>query len=151
MRLENSRKQAYTGKLSLAELRALFTDVVRARLTRYVGAGVLSFVIEYASFLAFFYILGVEVKLANIASVAISLTVNFTISKNYVFGGLGSGKVKRQFSLYLVLVAVNLTVSTLLVSTLVHDKVPGFLAKPGTSLLIATWNYIVYQRIIFVD
>ena len=124
--------------------------VIKARLVRYILSGILSFIIENSTFLILYYPLHLEVKLANVISICVALTVNFFVSKYYVFEDKASLiYAKKQFVKYTALVAVNLFISTVIVSTLVHHGLKGYLAKPMVTVVIAAWTYIAYKKLVF--
>lgn len=128
----------------------IFKKIAHIRIARYIASGILSFIVEYGVFLVLFYLLGLEVKISNILSVSVALLVNFFVSKNYVFvSNSYSKKTSHQFLAYVALVLTNVTLSTVVVSFLVHHNIAGYIAKPIVMVLIAGWTYIIYKKVIF--
>lgn len=120
----------------------------KSRVVRYIISGGLSFLTENLSFLLFFYVLSIMVSAANVMSIIVALILNFFVSKHYVFDGShAESKAAHQFLKYLVLVGLNMTVSTICVSSLVGHNVPGYVAKPAVTVMIAGWTYFAFRRI----
>jgi len=128
------------------------TTAIPARIIKYVVSGAISFGVENGSFLFLFYAWQVNVAVANVLSIAVALLVNFALNKYFVFNNASSSlKTRHQFARYVPLVSFNVLVSTLLVSALVHWRVPGFIAKPSVTLVVASWTYLAYKRFIFAS
>ncbi len=130
----------------MKQLQGLF----RRRLIRYLISGIISFGVENILFVGFYYGLALMPKTANILSFSIGLCANFLLTRFFVFRHRSTKtKAHGQAVRFAVLAVCNLTVSTYGVSTLIHAHVPGLLAKPLMTLVIASWNYILYRTIIF--
>jgi putative flippase GtrA len=127
-----------------------FAGIFRTRLFRYIVSGGVSFAVENLTFLLLYYPLSLEVKVSNVVSICIALIVNFVISKYFVFQNSSDRHSSIvQFLQYAALVVVNMTISTIAVSQLVYAGLPGFIAKPLITIIIAGWTYIVYRKLIF--
>jgi putative flippase GtrA len=130
----------------------MILKIFEKRIFRYILSGLISFAVENITFIILYYPLHLEVKAANIISICVALTSNFFVSKFYVFQDKKTTfRATKQFLKYLALVFVNVTVSTITVSKLVHNGVPGFVAKPVVTVFIAGWTYLIYRSIIFKD
>lgn len=126
--------------------------VAQKRVIRYVISGIASFLTENATFSLVYYIIGTNARVANVFSILVALVVNFILNKYYVFTTADdTGRKPAQLIQYLVLIALNLAISTYLIGVLVDMGVPGFISKIFTSTLIITWTYIIYKKIIFRD
>lgn len=85
---------------------------------------------------------------ANALSFMCGLVVSFTLNKQWVFTKKGGGP--QQFTMYFVLACINLLISSGLLSLFVHGLgLRPSIAKLISMILIATWNYVIYQKIIF--
>ena len=87
--------------------------------------------------------------IGQIISYSLALIVNFIILKSWAFKSTVDERASRQFIKYLVLVAFNLPISTILIHQLTVVGMPGYLSKVLIIALIAIWNYIFYDRLIF--
>jgi putative flippase GtrA len=76
--------------------------------------------------------------------------VSFTLNKLWVFSNRHSGKTYHELVKYAVLAMVNLVISGffiwLLVETLQQDV---YLSKLIVMVMIAVWNYFIFQKLIF--
>jgi len=94
------------------------------------------------------HLLGMHILLANSLSFSCGLVISFTLNKLWVFKAEGNGK--GQFGMYLLLALVNLCISNaILWLTVKQLGVPALIAKIGTMLVIAGWNYLIFSRLIF--
>jgi len=120
------------------------------RSVRYILSGGISFVTENVIFYLFFYLFLSPVRAANVISILVALVVNFLLNKFYVFK---NNTVKRTVQLvqYVILVAINLLVSTFLVGLMVDAGLSGIIAKPLVTALIISWTYVIYKKVIFRD
>lgn len=134
----------------MQRLRTLAKQVVESRVLHYAFAGGAAFTVEYAAFLAIYYILSVPPELANIVSFALGLITSFTLNKLWVFGHQEQDvNGKSQAALYALLALVNLALTTLGIHLLVEHDVPAFIAKLVLIVLVAGWNFIIFRKIIF--
>ncbi len=113
-------------------------------------SGALSFCVENLFFNLFFYIVALNYVASNIGSISIALVVNFFVNRYFVFQ-LVKGNSIKQFVRYLILVACNLTVSTLLIGMLLQAGVEGYIAKFVVTVIIVCWTYIIYNKVIFKE
>lgn len=118
-----------------------------ASILKFLMSGGVAAATEYVVFLVLHEI-GLPLFIANAFSFMCGLVVSFTLNKQWVFAKKGGGS--RQFTMYFTLACINLLISSGLLSLLVHgfNMLPS-IAKLGTMILIASWNYIIYQKVIF--
>ena len=127
-----------------------FRQLLEKRIVRYLISGVTSFCIENATFLVLYYGVKLHVRPANIASVLVALSANFLLTRYFVFRHNAPLKAaKSQLVRYGLLAVFNITASTYGVGFMVHSHVPGFVAKPLMTMLVACWNYVLYRTVIF--
>jgi putative flippase GtrA len=119
------------------------------KIAKYLITGGLSFAFEYGAFLLLVYVFSTKVWLAQAISYCLALVVNFLLLRCWTFRHQGKHAIAVQVPRYLILAAVNLLISTLLINSLNDRGVKPFLAKLIVVSVIAVWNYVVYDRIIF--
>jgi putative flippase GtrA len=145
------------NKLSLKRLWQIpgFTGIVGGMLTKYhkplkfLMSGGLAAFTEYTSFLVLHHF-GVVLVLANALSFCCGLVISFMLNKHWVFSRKGDGP--KQFMMYATLALINLVISSGLIVLLVHNlNIPPFISKVCTMALIASWNFFIFQKIIFKD
>lgn len=88
--------------------------------------------------------------LASSLSFLIALVLNFLLQKYWAFKGAPAGKTGKQFFLFLVLVAVNFHLNLLFMFLFVERfSIQYLLAQIFTTIILAAFNFFVYQRFIF--
>lgn len=114
---------------------------------KFLISGGLAAATEYGSFLLF--ILALPLVAANALSFMMGLIVSFSLNRSWVFGS--KGNTKKKFAQYFLLALINLTLGSLIILALVTAGIPALIAKVVVMLLIATWNYLIFSKIIFKD
>lgn len=128
----------------------IFTRLNNNQAIRYIISGICSFLTENCTFLLFYYLLELSPMIANISSICIALSVNFFLSKYYVFSNpKNTSRITKQLPSYLLLVACNAAISTYSITILIAHSVPAYLAKLLITTLIICWTYFIYKRYIF--
>lgn len=114
---------------------------------KFLMSGATAAATEFVVFLILHEI-GIPLFIANALSFMCGLGVSFTLNKQWVFVKKGGGT--QQFTMYFALACINLLVSSGLLSLFVHQLgLRPSIAKLVTMVLIASWNYLIYQKIIF--
>ena len=130
-------------------------SVILAGFFRFIGASLMSFVVDYLLFLLFNNVLltfvGNTVARASAAVVAARLlsgVFNFTMNRKFVFKD--DGAVKKSFPRYLAVFFVNMALSALLTSGL-HTwlGVSENVIKIPVDILLFFVSYTVQQRWVF--
>lgn len=122
---------------------------MKTKLIRYAATGLATFVIEYSLFIFLVYGLKLAPWLGQSVSYVAALIANFLLLKYWTFQEEKSTKVISQAPKYATLVLFNLPVTTLLMHILTVHHLKPFLAKLVVVGLAATWNYVIYEKIIF--
>lgn len=116
----------------------------------YVATGIATFGTEYVIFLITYYLAGLPVAYANFISFAAALSVSFLLNKKIVFKVVQPrNKLLKQLLQYFSLAAVNLLITTVGIYYVVEAGLPAFLAKLIFIGIVASWNFIMYKRVIF--
>ena len=119
------------------------------KVIKYLITGGLSFVFEYGVFLLLVYVFSSKVWASQAISYSLALIVNFLLLRYWAFSHHNTRAVTVQVPRYLLLAAFNLPVSTFFIHELNGIGIKPFLAKFIVVSVVAAWNYIVYDRIIF--
>lgn len=133
---------------------------------RFVAAGLLNTVVDFAGFNIGHFVFGLKLWEANILSTTIAMLLSFIINKRLVFG---DNRVTRhgQFIAFILVTAIGLWilqtsvivgVDALLKSvsrTTAHASAAKWLvpniAKGIATVSSAIWNYFWYDRVIFAQ
>lgn len=119
---------------------------------RYLATGGAAALTEYLSFLLLYYVFDVSVVPANIISFLLSLIAGFTLHKLWVFGDIEQvRRTRSQAAAYGLIAVINITFSSFAIAFLVQYNAPGFIAKLILISVIAAWNYLLFQRIVFAN
>lgn len=122
--------------------------MVNHRLLKFLISGGSAALIEYIVFLILNSLLRVDVIVANTVSFSCGLVVSYMLNRVWVFKSAADHK--KQFASYLLLAVINLVLSNILVWLLVHVVVIApFIAKFLTMGAVASWNYLIFSKIIF--
>jgi putative flippase GtrA len=115
---------------------------------KFLFTGGLAALTEYIVFLTLHHVTTMALVLANSLSFLCGLVISFTLNKHWVFGRKGNGG--RQFGMYFVLACVNLLIGNGLIVLLVdHVSLPPFIGKLCVMMLIASWNFFIFQNFVF--
>ena len=123
------------------------TSLLDNKIVRFIISGGSAAATEYLVFMVL-HGLGVFILLANSLSFATGLFISFSLNKLWVFKAAGNGKM--QFGSYAILALVNLCISNALLWLAVQElDIQPLIAKLASMALIATWNYLIFSRLIF--
>jgi putative flippase GtrA len=121
------------------------------RPVKFIVSGGSAALVEYLSFVML--IVSVDqsfILLIQAISFVAGFVVSFTLNKLWVFSNVHSGKTYHELGKYAVLAMVNLAISGfflwLLVETLQQNV---YISKLLVMVMIAVWNYFIFQKIIF--
>jgi putative flippase GtrA len=92
-------------------------------------------------------LLGVDVRIATMISLACSTVFNFFMSRAYTFRAVSS--LARSLILYLLLFVFNQAFSAFAIVWLIDTGLPSIAAKIVTMGCIVLWNFILYRRVVF--
>lgn len=113
----------------------------------FVGVGLLSAAVDAGVFSALFA-LGVPPALASAGGFCTAFWVNYSGNRVLVFRAKRS---KRALRRYVLLVLVNLALTTGIVGALSGAGLEPHLAKGISMVLIAAFNYVAMRRWVFPD
>lgn len=93
---------------------------------------------------------GASIIAIQVISFLAGFVVSFTLNKVWVFSSKSSGKTRSELLKYGLLALVNLAIGSLIIWLLVDvNGFNAYIAKIIVMVLIAVWNYFIFQKIIF--
>jgi putative flippase GtrA len=124
--------------------------IIEKRLIHYLVAGGTAFVVEYGSFLVFYYGLHMSAVIANTISFILGLATSFTLNRFWVFGHKKQNRrVSHQLSIYAIVGGANLLITDTAIHYMVHAGIPAFIDKILLVMLVACWNFVIFKKFIF--
>lgn len=116
---------------------------------KYISVGALAATTEYLVFLCLLQVLQNTLVISQTMSFLTGLVVSFSLNKLWVFGS--KARYTKELLYYLALAVVNLVVSNVLLVFMIDHHINALLAKIFVMGLIAVWNFVLFQTIIFTD
>jgi putative flippase GtrA len=118
---------------------------------KYLFVGGLAFVTDLGTLWLGASVLGLPVWVATALAYAAAWVVNFGLNRVLTFADHGArdGKVHKQSIRFTILVLINLVITELLMTVLIHFGVNYLLAKVASSVVITLYNFEVYKRWVF--
>lgn len=119
------------------------------RLIKFLISGISAATTEYTVFLLLHIIISDKlIIISQSVSFLCGFVVSFVLNKKWVFKS--SGNTKNELIKYASLATINLILSNILIWILISNiHIVFWLAKFIVMALVATWNYIIFQKIIF--
>lgn len=130
------------------------------QLMRGVLVGVVAAIADLSVFTLAVHLLGIHHILSNTAAFSVGLTVNYLLSREWVFGRK-IHHTRRDFLLFSLIGVIGLLLSNLLLFFLVDlglihillppagDRILKTLAKLLTIVLVFLWNFFIRRRVVF--
>ncbi len=125
--------------------------IKHCRVISYLLVGAMLFIIDYATTLAAYHLLGLAAGYASGLGFLVSFLVGFSLNKSVVFKHSEASKfsLRTQVVLYLVLAFSNLLITSSIVSALVGHGTKIEIVKPGVVAAGACWNYFILGHYVF--
>ena len=120
----------------------------RHAVPRFLVVGLASLAVDFSVYVAAHAWLGLPVWLAAAVGFAAAFVVNFGLNRRWVFAAAHAGR-SGQLARYLVLVVVNLAITTGGVSLLVAEGVEYRLAKLLVAAAVAVLNFVAQRAWVF--
>jgi len=115
-------------------------------ISRFIISGASASLVEYVIFVI--CTTRIPLETSNIISFTAGFFISFSLNKMWVF--TATKNTARQMLLYFLLSIFNLIVGTFMIWFLVNNIcVWQYAAKIIIMILIATWNFFIYKKIIF--
>jgi putative flippase GtrA len=131
-------------------MKAIILRIIHDSRARYLFIGGTSAVLEYSCFLLLVAIMGVGVIIPNVISFLLGLIYTFLMHHFWTFKGDHTHAAHHQFVAYATLALINVLATSFVIALLVHDlHILPFIAKLICMSLVATWNYLLLNKIIF--
>jgi len=156
-----------TGELDMNGIRAIkekITDEIMkpefiGKFLRYLAVGISTFTIEYILFLVFREMLPLPEVVTNIIVYTFIFWFNFLLNKFFTFRS--HRNFKRQLLSYALLFLFNMVVGNVLlfmaITELLKSLFPGmpwipyYMPKILIMVFIVSWNFILYNKVIYKD
>lgn len=119
------------------------------RFIKYISVGVLTALSELMIFTILVRIVTLHIITSNIIAVIIATSLNYGLNRSWSF--TSRSPVTHSLVQYLILFGFNLVFSTYAIYYMVQLGLLDVIAKIMTMALITTWNFILYQKVIFRD
>lgn len=121
--------------------------LLKRKIVRFLISGGSAAIVEFSVFLLFREALDINLQVANVLSFSCGLVTSFLLNKYWVFGS--NATAAGEFVRYAVLAGINLCISTLILTGLVHIGMPAPISKIFVMGLIAVSNYFIFGKLIF--
>jgi putative flippase GtrA len=120
-----------------------------SRVLKFLVAGGSAALIEYVIFLVLNVVLeGRNIAVSQSVSYICGFIVSFILNKFWVFASKGS--VRAELVRYALLAVINLGLSNLVIVLLTNElAVKPAIAKLIVMGMVAAWNYVIFQNLIF--
>lgn len=119
-----------------------------SKFVKFLFAGSLTAGFEFLAFIALLHTVETTVW-AQVISYLGGLLMSYLLNKYWVFkvnGNVGASLVK-----YILLAAINSVAGGILIQLFVGVGVTAYLAKLFVMALIALWNFIIIDKLIFIN
>lgn len=128
----------------------MIKKVFEKRIARYLLGGAITVAFEYGSFYLLYILLDWNLLLANSLSFCVGLVSSFVFNRLWAFNESSFNlKIHHQATIYASLAFINLILNNAIVGLLHLAGTNAMLSKMVAIIMIATWNYFIYKKIIF--
>ena len=118
------------------------------KIIKFLISGGSAAVVEYGVFVAILHFTPVAVVVAQTVSFLCGFVISFLLNKKWVFKS--DGNSKKELIQYSILAATNLVLSNVVLWLMISIVGLFFwIAKLVVMAMVATWNYFIFQKIIF--
>jgi len=118
------------------------------KILKFLISGITAATVEYSIFLALLGFANATLITAQTLSFTVGFIISFLLNKKWVFKSKGS--IFVELPKYLILALINILLSNVamwLLVDMLHIK--NWLAKALVMAAVASWNYFIFQKIIF--
>lgn len=117
---------------------------------KFIGSGLLSFLVDYIAFILFIKLFNNNVPLivfmCNIFARLISGTVNYNLNKHFVFRSSKERTLKDYIILSVIIILINSFILNLFINTF---KINAYLSKFVVETILFVLNFIIEKNIVF--
>lgn len=115
---------------------------------RFLIAGGFAALVEYCAFILIVSALPGAIIFGQITSYLFGFFISFWLQRNWAFKSKGG--IKGEIVKYTILAAINLALGTVIIWILIDLLgVSSYMAKLIIMVLVAIWNYVIFNRVIF--
>lgn len=121
------------------------------RVIKFLISGGSAAAVEYVVFICLHALLnGKLLIVCQSFSFLCGFVVSFTLNRKWVFRS--NGNSKQELIRYAILASINLILSNVMIWLLVDViQIVFWLSKFIVMAAISTWNYVIYQKFIFIN
>ena len=121
------------------------------RFKRYILVGLLSAILEYASFFNFSHVLHYNLYISNSISFCVGLLTSFFLNRQWSFSEQKKydKRFYHQFNRYLILAIINLFITNFIIGVLNFVLNNQLQDKLLSMIISSIWNYFIFQKFIF--
>jgi putative flippase GtrA len=121
----------------------------RDQVSRFVGVGVASALLDLAALRILYGTIGLALPLATLLAFVAAFLMNFSLSRHWTFDRARSGRTRVQLARYFALVAINLIATIVIVTGMTALGINYLPAKVISIVSLAIGNFIVYRDWVF--
>lgn len=126
------------------------------QIIRFGAVGVVNTALDFG-LLFIFKTLGIPIEMANMMSTGVAFIFSFFANKKYTFKTTDTNVV-REMVLFVIVTLIGLWVIQTTIIMMTHDPLTAVLHNSDVALLFSkllatlaslTWNYILYNKLVF--
>lgn len=136
-------QQNELGLILYTEMR----DIKNIKPLKFLISGGLAAITEYILFIVLVLWISLDPVIAQPISFSAGLVTSYGLNRAWVFGT--NKRIFGEFIKYGILAVINLFVGTVLIVLLDSIGLQVLIAKIAVMVLIASWNYIIFNKYIF--
>lgn len=122
-------------------------NLINKKPLKFIIAGASAALLEFLSFIFFVNTLESSGVIAQTVSYLFGFALSFTLHRGWVFRS--SGSIEGEFVKYSILAGVNIILTNLVLHSLINFGVNINLSKIFVMGMVALWNYLIFNKIIF--
>lgn len=127
----------------------MLKKILKYSQSRYLLSGISAFIIEFGCFMLILALTD-QLVLANTISFIIGTAAGLIFHKYWTFAGNHQYRTVWQTIAVFIVALFNLIITNIFISFLVnHLHLPPYMAKVSVIALIVTWNYLLFNNLIF--
>lgn len=121
----------------------------KKRVSRFLLSGGSAALTEFIVFIVMTRLMDQSLLVSQSSSFLLGFVVSFILNKIWVFKS--GGRIFSELPAYALLAGVNLVISNVAIAALAQWGLQIYIAKILLMALIAAWNYVLFQKLIFTS
>lgn len=132
------------------------TNKSDVKFTKYFVAGVGAAACEYGVFILSHYLLNGGLLLSQVISFLVGFMVSFILNSIWVFNSINNNRQRKKLYWsrlipYGLLAFINIVITSIVILILQKMKINPLVAKIIVMGLVMTWNFMIFNKIIFTE